>query len=162
MQGVERRSWLRQLVWAYWALTLVLLVPFIYQLILELSPGRAGGDRDTSGESPIGAARSPAPESCICNAKSPPLSAAKGEWGRSGDHYGGHDNRAARCRSPAGHREFSLYRRGIKPQNDAASRYQGPCSGNGHRARGSPRKAATGTRTSTFTLPKPECPRACG
>src|SRR5690606_31131013 len=35
MQGVERRSWLRQLVWAYWALTLVLLVPFIYQLILE-------------------------------------------------------------------------------------------------------------------------------
>src|SRR5690606_22203932 len=35
MQGVERRSWLRQLVWAYWALTLVLIVPFIYQLILE-------------------------------------------------------------------------------------------------------------------------------
>src|SRR5690606_256380 len=35
MQGVERRSWLRQLVWAYWALILVLIVPFIYQLILE-------------------------------------------------------------------------------------------------------------------------------
>src|SRR5690554_3284600 len=35
MQGVEQRPWLRQLVWAYWALALVLIVPFIYQLVLE-------------------------------------------------------------------------------------------------------------------------------